>query len=151
MLFSKTFGYALRGILYIAINENQRTVQADDIARQLGVPRHFLAKILKTLSQQGFLQSTKGQRGGFALAANVLERPLLDLLVATDGLALFQTCVLRLRTCDGNHPCPLHAHFSRVQSHIHSVLSENSIGSFLNGDKFDLLRSLTVEAKDNTA
>ncbi|RYY87434.1 MAG: Rrf2 family transcriptional regulator [Chitinophagaceae bacterium] len=147
MFFSKTFGYALRGILYIAARQDQqRTVQADDISAQLRVPRHFLAKILKTLSVQGFLVSSKGQRGGFMLAPGVLERPLMDLLVATDGLALFHTCVLRLRSCDGNNPCPLHAHFSKVQAHIREVLTGNSIGAFLLEDKTNLLRSLVVES-----
>lgn len=121
-------------------------MQADDISRQLGVPRHFLAKILKTLGQQGFLQSSKGQRGGFSLAPGVLNRPLMDLLLATDGLALFNTCVLRLRSCDGHNPCPLHTHFSRVQQEIKIVLVENSIGSFLSADKAGLLKSLTIEA-----
>ncbi|RYD86432.1 MAG: transcriptional regulator, partial [Sphingobacteriales bacterium] len=116
MIFSKTFGYALRGILYIAACQEQgRPVQADDIAAELHVPKHFMAKVLKTIGQQGFLHSSKGQRGGFTVPPEILERPLIDLLAATDGLDLFHTCVLRLRSCDGSNPCPLHAHFSSVQ------------------------------------
>ncbi|TCZ74766.1 RrF2 family transcriptional regulator [Flaviaesturariibacter aridisoli] len=146
MFFSKSFGYALRGILYIAAcREQQAFVQTDSLAAELGVPRHFLGKVLKTLSRQGFLHSSKGQRGGFSVPPSVLERPLIELLAATDGLAIFHTCVLRLRSCDSKQPCPLHPHFSQVQEHIRAILTNNSIGSFLEPDKASLLRSLTVD------
>ena len=47
MTFSKSFGYAVRGVLYIAVMQNEkRYVQAEEIAAQLFVPRHFMGKIL---------------------------------------------------------------------------------------------------------
>ena len=51
MIFSKSFGYAIRGILYIAVmkNEKQR-VQLDEMAGKLNIPRHFLGKIMKRMA-----------------------------------------------------------------------------------------------------
>ncbi|GAB4092920.1 RrF2 family transcriptional regulator [Flaviaesturariibacter terrae] len=148
MIFSKTFGYALRGVLYIAAcQEQQQLVQTDDIARELAVPKHFMAKVLKTLGQQGFLQSSKGQHGGFSVPPAVLDRPLIELLAAIDGLSIFHTCVLRLRSCDGKNPCPLHEHFKAVQEDIRRIMTDNSIGSFLGPGKRKLLRSLTIDTE----
>ncbi|RYF86429.1 MAG: transcriptional regulator, partial [Chitinophagaceae bacterium] len=50
MFFSKSFGYAVRGVLYIAFMQDAKQyVQAEEIAAQLLVPRHFVSKILKKL------------------------------------------------------------------------------------------------------
>ena len=43
MFLSKFFGYALRGILYVALMQDEkRKVQIDEIANKLSVPRHSL-------------------------------------------------------------------------------------------------------------
>ena len=68
MFLSKSFGYALRGVLYVAlIDKEKRKVRLDEIAEKLSVPRHFLAKIMKTMVKESVLQSTKGPYGGFCL------------------------------------------------------------------------------------
>ena len=42
MIFSKSFGYAVRGVLYIALMQDEkRYVQVEEIASTLSVPRHF--------------------------------------------------------------------------------------------------------------
>jgi Rrf2 family iron-sulfur cluster assembly transcriptional regulator len=145
MLFSKSFGYALRGLLFIAATQKEgRSVQVDEIAGELAVPRFFLAKILKSLVKAGFLESVKGRHGGFAMPSAVLNRQLIELLEATDGLDLFHSCVLRLRACNAKSPCPLHVHFAEVQQHMWQIMNDNTIGSFLGGEKSDLLRSLSI-------
>ena len=50
MIFSKTFGYALRSVLYLAmLHEDKDRIQLDEIAVQLSVPRHFLGNVMKKL------------------------------------------------------------------------------------------------------
>ncbi|GAA4334503.1 Rrf2 family transcriptional regulator [Flaviaesturariibacter amylovorans] len=148
MLFSKSFGYAIRGILYIATSSDSGApVQTEAIARELGVPMHFTRKVLKQLAQKGILVSSKGQRGGFLLAEGVLEKPLIELVEATDGVALFHTCILRLRACDHRNPCPMHEHFKGIQDDIRTVLSSHTIGGLLSPGRAALLRSLMVEGQ----
>ena len=80
MLFSKSFGYALRGILYIAsMQDEHRLIQIDEIAAQLNVPRYFMGKILKRLVKENILLSTKGPYGGFSLHQQTLSLPLLPI------------------------------------------------------------------------
>ena len=87
MIFSKSFGYALRGILYIAImKEQKRYVQVEEIASKLAAPRHFMGKIMKRLAKEKLLISAKGPSGGFMLGENTLEKPLMDLIVITDEI-----------------------------------------------------------------
>ncbi|TCJ19629.1 Rrf2 family transcriptional regulator [Flaviaesturariibacter flavus] len=146
MLFSKSFGYALRGILYIAASQQEgRPVQVEDIARELEVPKFFLAKILKGLVKEGFLASLKGPRGGFRVPASSLNRPLIDLLAATDGLENFHACVLQQKACNPANPCPLHPHVREMQNCLRDMLTKTLMSSFLNDGPEVLLRSLGTD------
>ena len=109
MFLSKSFGYALRGVLYIALVDKEgRKVQLDEIAEKLSVPRHFLAKIMKMMVKEGILSSTKGPYGGFYLNEVTLKTKLIQLVKITDGVEQFNICVLSLRKCNSKNPCPLH-------------------------------------------
>jgi DNA-binding IscR family transcriptional regulator len=56
--FLKSFGYALRGILYVTVlAERKDRIQLDEIAEKLTVPRYFLGKIMNKLAKQGVLAS----------------------------------------------------------------------------------------------
>jgi Predicted transcriptional regulator len=60
MFLSKSFGYALRGILYIAVmQDEERKVQIEEIATKLSVPKHFLGKIMQQIVKAGLLKSQK--------------------------------------------------------------------------------------------
>jgi Rrf2 family transcriptional regulator, iron-sulfur cluster assembly transcription factor len=63
MIFSKSFGYAVRGVLYIVLMQAMKQyVQAKEIAEKLCIPRHFVSKILKKLVKACVLGSSKKNR-----------------------------------------------------------------------------------------
>jgi len=74
MLLSKSFGYALRGVLYVAMmNASKKKVQLDEMAEKLAVPRHFLAKVMKRVVKEGILSSVRGLNGGFCINESTLQ------------------------------------------------------------------------------
>lgn len=146
MLFSKSFGYALRGILYIALLQAEgRRVQVDEISEKLGVPRHFLGKILKRLVKEGLLQSVKGPYGGFALAPDTLQTPLLKIIELTDGLGTFNNCVLRLHACNSLNPCPLHRQVMDIKNNLQQIMMGTLVADLMNGDREAFIRSIATE------
>jgi len=145
MLLSKSFGYALRGILYIAIMQDEnRKVQIDEIATKLSVPKHFLGKIMQQVVKAGLLRSTKGPYGGFSLAAETLATPVIRLVEVTDGMEQFSMCILKLKYCNGTDPCPLHYEMEEVRKNYLTVFTKNTFGDLLKDGKSDLLKSLAV-------
>jgi len=145
MIFSKSFGYAIRSILYVAImRDEKRYVQVEEIASKLSVPRHFMGKIMKKLAKEKILISTKGPSGGFMLNENTLGMHLMDLIVITDGVEIFDNCVLRAKECNSNNPCPLHAQIDGVKRSLKSILSETSVGDLLEEDKVEFIRSIAT-------
>lgn len=145
MVFSKSFGYALRGILYVAmIRENKGRVQLDEIAEELAVPRFFLGKVMKKLVKEGVLSSMKGPYGGFCINEKTMETPLFKLMEITGEVEEFDTCVLRLRKCNALNPCPMHKQIESLRSQWQILLVETSIGDLLRKGQPDFVRSIAV-------
>ena len=145
MFLSKSFGYALRGILYVAVMQDEkRKVQIDEIATKLSVPKHFLGKIMQQIVKAGLLKSTKGPYGGFSLAAETLNTPVIKLVEITDGMEQFSMCVLSFKYCNGLNPCPLHFEMEDVKKNYLNVFSRNTFGDLLKDGKSELLKSLAV-------
>ncbi len=145
MILSKSFGYALRGILYVAkMQDESRKVQIDEIAMKLSVPRHFLGKIMQQVVKEGLLRSTKGPYGGFSLADKTLDTPLIKLVEITDGVDQFKICVLNLKYCTGLNPCPLHQQMEEIRKEFMGTFRETTIGDLVNNNKTDLIRSLST-------
>jgi len=146
MFLSKSFGYALRGILYIAVMQDEnRKVQIDEIATKLSVPKHFLGKIMQQIVKSGLLKSTKGPYGGFALTTGTLATPVIKLVEITDGMEQFSMCFLKLKYCNGLNPCPLHHEMEEVKRNYLNVFTKNTIGDLLKESKSDLLKSLAIK------
>lgn len=145
MFFSKSFGYALRGILYVALmQDEQRKVQIGEIAKKLSVPKHFLGKIMQELVKAGLLQSTKGPYGGFYLTKDTLSTPLLRLAEITGDINQFDFCVLQLRTCNGINPCPLHDQAEAIKEKLQNMFTHTTIADLMNDDKNMFIKSLAT-------
>ncbi len=132
MFFSKSFGYALRGVLYVTlVSDENRRVQVDEIAHKLAVPKHFLAKIMNRVVKEGILDSTKGPYGGFSVNNETLKAPLIRFLKITDGMEQFNTCVLKLRKCNKDNPCPLHFLMEKNRNDLLNNFSQTTVADLL--------------------
>jgi len=132
VFFSKSFGYALRGVLYVAlVSDENRRVQVDEIAKRLAVPKHFLAKIMNRMVKEGILDSTKGPYGGFSVNGETFPSPLIRILKITDGMEQFNSCVLKLRKCDKTNPCPLHFLMEKNRNDLLKNFSQTTVADLL--------------------
>ena len=67
-MFNKETEYALRGLVYIKLQNLQgRRPGTVEMAKEIEAPQFFTAKILQRLVRFGFLESLKGKGGGFYL------------------------------------------------------------------------------------
>ena len=89
-MFNKETEYAIRGLVYIQTqNQQKQRPGIDEIAREIDAPRFFTAKILQRLVKQGFLTSQKGKGGGFQLPPEKSDRTLKDVIVSIEGDHIF--------------------------------------------------------------
>jgi Rrf2 family protein len=145
VLLSKSFGYALRGILYVALTHDEnRKVQIEEIATKLSVPKHFLGKIMQQMVKAGLLKSTKGPNGGFSLTEKTLSTSLTVLLEITNDMDQFRFCVLKLKACNSSNPCPLHAEMEDVKIKMLGIFQKTTINDLLSPNKSSFIKSISI-------
>lgn len=151
MIFSKSFGYAVRSIMYLGMQDQHRYMQAKEIACALGIPRHFTGKILKRLAKEKILSSIKGPNGGFTIHDHSLKTPLIDLFLITEGTSTLEACALKFGKCDSENPCPLHPEVSSLRRQLVDLLSGKTISSLMSDNQGELLRSITTQLEPTEA
>lgn len=67
-MVSKKCKYALRAIFELALRNSSDPVKIHDIAASQAIPQRFLEIILAELKHAGFLESRRGNDGGYLLA-----------------------------------------------------------------------------------
>ena len=123
MIFSRTSQYAIQALVYLAIQPSGTRLFNRDIARSLGVPSAYLAKILKDLSREHLLDSLRGRCGGFSLRPEAGKTSLLDVILLTEGARVARECLLGLKACKDETACPLHRKWKPVKKEILACLS----------------------------
>lgn len=134
MLLSKTAEYALRAIVYVALNDAQGLkVGMKDIAKELDLPMHFIGKILQDLVRKGVIASIKGPGGGFFLHRPASEISILEVVQTIDGLEMFRKCGMGMKQCSDSHPCPLHDDIKAYRSQVLKTFSTKTIQTLVDG------------------
>jgi len=85
MKISRSTGYALVAVGYIAQFYTEGAVLASRISKQYNIPLEYLLKILQQLVRANVLRSKRGPRGGFFLAKPAENITLLEIIEAVDG------------------------------------------------------------------
>lgn len=129
-MFSKSCEYAIRAAIYISAEGSlEKMVGIDEICSHIEAPTHFTAKILQILTRNNIVSSKKGVNGGFYLNKAQKNKPLIDIVNATDGNVLFTGCGLGLKECSEMEPCPLHEKFKSIRAGISKMMEESTIDS----------------------
>src|SRR4051794_41590785 len=82
---SRKIDYGLRAIIYLAGLPAGKVASLQDISAILHLPREFLAKILKVLTDKGLVRSTRGAHGGDQLARPARDISFLEVIQAGGG------------------------------------------------------------------
>ena len=130
MQLSRKADYALRAVAYVSQLKKNELASIGRIAKARGIPREFLAKILKELTRAGILVSFQGVTGGYRLSRPAKEVSFLDVIEAMEGPVAVNLCV------DGNHcgctrekGCEIRPFFVKQQDQITRALKRQTFGT----------------------
>ena len=90
--------YALRIMLDIAMHDDGKYIPLKDIAKRQNLTVKYLEQIISLLNKAGYLQSLRGNTGGYRLAKNLDEYVVGDILRVTEGDLAPVAC---LKKCGG--------------------------------------------------
>lgn len=90
MKISRSTGYALLAVGYIANHQKDGIVLSQSISKEYNIPLEYLLKILQQLVRATVLRSKRGPRGGFWLAKSPKKTTLLQIVEAVEGPMISQ-------------------------------------------------------------
>ena len=117
MQITRQADYAVRAVLYLAKNGEQRSATSQ-VAQEQRIPPSFLAKIISQLSIAGLLHTSRGARGGVTLAREPKEISLLEVIEAIDGPIQLNECVGDNGACTFDSDCPLRPVWCEAQDEL---------------------------------
>jgi len=129
-LLSKSCENATRAAVLLARksgDSDRKYVPVQELAAELDLSFHFLAKILLRLTEAGILESFRGPRGGVALARSAEKINLADVVAAIDGDRLFEGCVLGLPDCNDRTPCPMHRQWKGQRDALREMFEHSTL------------------------
>ncbi|HRQ72007.1 MAG TPA: Rrf2 family transcriptional regulator [Phycisphaerales bacterium] len=145
-MVSPSVGYAASAMGHLAVH-GDGPIRVDALARAVGAPPAYLAKLVHILSRKGLLDTAKGKGGGVRLSADARTVTLFDLCVALDDDILHPTCALGIAECSDERACPAHALQVAIRDEQLAFLKRTTI---LSVGEFNAKRSATTAAPPAT-
>lgn len=132
VLFSKRCELGLQATLFLSTQEDKKTFNAEQISKELKIPKEFVSKILQKLCKSGIIKSKKGKDGGFFLGKQPSKIKLIDIVKAIDGVEIFNSCLLGFPGCSPSKPCPVHHKWAKIREGITKLLSTETLAEMKN-------------------
>ncbi len=128
-MISQTAEYALRAMVYLAMNSSQSHT-VEEISQNTKVPCGYLSKVLQALRKASLVASQRGLGGGFLLAKSVSELTILEIINAVDPIQRIYSCPLELKT-HGRTLCSLHKRLDNAMREVEKAFASTSLEEIL--------------------
>ena len=123
--------YALRTLMYLALQEGRRPT-IEEIAQRHAISRNHLMKVAATLVQHGFVDSTRGRKGGLALARPAAAINIGTVVRATeDNFTLVECFDGESNTCVVAPACQLKQPFREAVQAFLGVLDRYTLADMI--------------------
>ncbi|PLX78738.1 MAG: Rrf2 family transcriptional regulator [Desulfuromonas sp.] len=123
MVITRATEYAIRAVLFMAMQPSGTTVLKKDICREQGITPAFLTKILQPLIKCGIFGSHRGVRGGFYLNKQAASITMLDVIKAEEGAIHLNLCLEEAGICQRETHCPVHKVWQEARAGLVETLS----------------------------
>ncbi|RYY59944.1 MAG: Rrf2 family transcriptional regulator [Chitinophagaceae bacterium] len=138
--------YGLRVLIRIAGCNSAAGMSIPQLSEAEGLTSHYVAKLTRLLRMAGFINSTKGTKGGYILARPSTEIVINDVLKALGG-ALFSEQFKPandggLELCTNSVDCTARSLWQMIQFTVDQLLNQVTLHSLVNPDKDSAARSL---------
>jgi Rrf2 family protein len=127
--------YGIRGVLYLAQQNDGKVSMLSAIAKAQDVPPRFLAKIFQALAKAGIVKSHRGAKGGFSLARSAGEITIKDVIEAIEGPIYLNVCLVAPGECSRDKFCPMHSVWEEAQEKMMGVLARANFADLARAER----------------
>lgn len=135
MRLTKFTDYALRTLI-LAASKGDKNVTIEEAASVYGVSAPHLKKVVRTLTQEGFLEAQRGRSGGFRLAMPPEAINLGRVIRATESDFAMVECFRTENQCLITRDCRLPRIIDRALQAMLAVFDQYSLADLTIDDGF---------------
>jgi Rrf2 family iron-sulfur cluster assembly transcriptional regulator len=139
-MLSKASIYGIRALIYIELYGCDKFVSIGDMSEKLDISFHFLTKILQSLKEKKLISSSQGPKGGVTLARPAEKIFLIDIIRILEGEKIFNQCVLGLKGCGTETPCPIHVDWAKIAEKMKKLFYNTTVKNLADKIKKSKLR-----------
>ena len=122
MKLSTRTRYAVRAIIELAQNGNNKPLQLKIIAQRQDISVKYLEQLMAILRSSGFVRSIRGSKGGYMLAKAPNQIKLNEVLHRLEGTVATVECVENEDYCSRSADCASRYLWVQVEQAIEKVL-----------------------------
>lgn len=139
MKFSSQEEYGLRLLLRIGKDNSENGMTIPELSELEGLSEANVAKILRILRLSGFVESSRGQTGGYKLTRAAKDIKVGDVLTTLGG-KLYESSFCDLHSgvetiCTNSIDCSIRSLWKTVQTMLDQLLSRISLQDLLGSEK----------------
>ena len=113
-------------------SDPKRVYSASELANTLGLGQPTVSKVLKLLSQDNLVVSTRGARGGYTLARPTDQISVAQIIDALDEQPFGLTeCVATPGVCSVEPDCHIRNNWQRINDIVRRTLEEVSVADMI--------------------
>ena len=124
--------YALRVMIELADNYNSGDfISSRDIAQRQDISGKYLEQIIMMLNKAGFLETARGNMGGYRLKKEPKQYTVGDILRATEGDLAPIYCITDEGECERKGKCRTFEFWKGLDDVINEYVDSKTLADFL--------------------
>ena len=119
--------YALRVMVDLALNSNEKYVTSKEISMRQEISNKYLEQIIAMLNKAGYLETARGNTGGYKLAKKPNEYKIGDILKATEGDLAPIDCLTEEGKCQRQEKCTTYSFWKGLDDVINEYINSKTL------------------------
>jgi Rrf2 family protein len=127
MKLSTRSRYSVRILLELARNADLPPLQVSEISRRQQIPAKYIEQLIRTLKSNGLITSSRGPKGGYALALAATQISLGQIVRIFEGQPELVECVGAPDKCTMADRCPVRSAWAQANAALFEKLDAITI------------------------
>ena len=123
--------YALRVMIDLALNSDGNFIALKEIAKRQDITVKYLEQIVALLNKAGFLETARGNSGGYKLAKEPKDYIVGDILRATEGDLAPIICLTEDGACQRKQICKTYSFWKGLDDVINDYIDSKTLEDLL--------------------
>jgi len=121
---TKQTDYAILLLTYVASQDSGQVHTSRSLAEWSHLSLPMVSKILKPLSREGIMVSTRGVKGGYKLARPADQITVGEIIRAIEGPIGMTPCITDPGSCDQETFCPVKVNWERISRAVRHAVDD---------------------------